>query len=110
MPQVFKLGSYWICFWTNEGKTLLANNNSYIPDRVLRNMMRIIEARSDEIVEKWENYFGEPNYYLYLENQWDGVWRRFPLQILLIKMRGILDLSQLRKLEPVPLDLWKKDE
>jgi len=71
MPQVFKLGSYWVYFWTNEGKplepihvhisqgsptehstkvwitsagkTLLANNNSHIPERLLRNMMRIIE-------------------------------------------------------------------
>lgn len=72
MPQVFKLGSYWVYFWTNEGKpmepihvhisqgspsenatkvwitkagkTLLANNNSHIPVHILRNMMRIIEA------------------------------------------------------------------
>ena len=22
MPQVFKLGSYWVYFWTNEGKPL----------------------------------------------------------------------------------------
>ena len=64
MPQVFRLGSYWVYFWTNEnkplepvhvhiaegkptsnatkiwitraGKCLLCNNNSKIPDRVLR--------------------------------------------------------------------------
>lgn len=92
MPQIFKLGSYWVYFWTNEGKplepvhvhisqgcpsqnstkvwitsagkTLLANNNSHIPIRVLKNMMRIIEARSDEVIEKWKDYFGEPRYYL----------------------------------------------
>ena len=92
MPQVFKLGSYWVYFWTNEGKplepilvhisqgsptehstkvqitsagkTLLANNNSHIPERLLRNMMRIIEARSDEIVNKWTDYFGEPQYFI----------------------------------------------
>ena len=22
MPQVFKVGSYWVFFWTNEGKPL----------------------------------------------------------------------------------------
>ena len=92
MPQVFKLGSYWVYFWTNEGKplepihvhisqgspteystkvwitsagkSLLANNNSHIPDRLLRNMMRIIEARSDEIIKKWTDYFGEPQYFI----------------------------------------------
>ena len=64
MPQVFKIGSYWIYFWTNEneplepvhvhisegkpvpnatkvwitaaGKTLLANNNSKISGKTLR--------------------------------------------------------------------------
>ena len=73
MPQVFKIGSYWVYFWANEGKplepvhvhvsegkptenatkiwvtssgkTYLCNNNSHIPDRVLRNIMRITEAR-----------------------------------------------------------------
>lgn len=61
MPQVFKIGSYWVYFWTNEGDplepvhvhvsegrpvenatkiwitrsgdTLLANNNSKIPQK-----------------------------------------------------------------------------
>ena len=80
MPQVFKIGSYWVYFWTNEnrplepvhvhisegkpvqnatkvwitssGKTLLANNNSNIPAVTLRNIMRILETRSDEIISK----------------------------------------------------------
>ena len=92
MPQVFKIGSYWVYFWTNEGrllepihvhiskgqpsehatkvwitsagKTLLANNNSHIPDRVLRNIQRILEARSEEIIQKWTDYFGAPEYYV----------------------------------------------
>ena len=66
MPQVFKVGSYWVYFWANEneplepvhvhiaegapiangtkiwitkaGKCLLCNNASKIPDRVLRNI------------------------------------------------------------------------
>lgn len=91
MPQIFKLGSYWVYFWTNEnnplepihvhiaqghpqenatkvwitksGKCLLCNNNSRIPERILRNMMRIIEARSAEIIEKWQRYFNEIRYY-----------------------------------------------
>ena len=91
MPQVFKIGSYWVYFWTNEnkpiepvhvhisegkpkqnatkvwitsaGKTLLANNNSNIPDVTLRNIMRILETRSEEIVFKWTKYFGEAKYY-----------------------------------------------
>ena len=91
MPQVFKIGSYWVYFWTNEnkpiepvhvhisegkptqnatkvwitsaGKTLLANNNSNIPDVTLRNIMRILETRSEEIISKWTKYFGEAKYY-----------------------------------------------
>ena len=91
MPQVFKIGSYWVYFWSNEGdplepihvhvaegspvinatkiwitsagKTLLANNNSNIPAVTLRNIMRIIESRSGEVVEKWMAYFGQGRYY-----------------------------------------------
>ena len=91
MPQVFKLGSYWVYFWTNEGrplepvhvhisqgkptsnatkvwitkagKCLLCNNNSQIPSRNLRNMMRIIEARSSEVLQEWLKYFKEITYY-----------------------------------------------
>ncbi|MCD7957575.1 MAG: DUF4160 domain-containing protein [Lachnospiraceae bacterium] len=91
MPQVFKLGSYWVYFWTNEnkplepvhvhvskgspvehgtkiwitqsGKCYLCNNNSKIPPHTLRNIMRMIEARSDEIRQKWLDYFGEIRYF-----------------------------------------------
>ncbi len=91
MPQVFKLGSYWVYFWTNEGKPLepihvhvaqgsptsngtkiwitksgkcfLCNNNAKIPQKTLKNIMRIIEARSAEIIGKWYSYFGEIQYY-----------------------------------------------
>ena len=69
MPQVFKVGPYWIFFWSNEGspvepvhfhiaeggptanatkvwvtsagKCSLANNNSNIPERALRNVIRV---------------------------------------------------------------------
>lgn len=91
MPQVFKIGSYWVYFWSNEGeprepihvhisqgspqanatkvwitkagKCLLANNNSDIPNVALRNIMRIIEARSTEVVNKWYSFYGEIEYY-----------------------------------------------
>lgn len=39
----------WI---TKAGKYLLCNNVSKIPDPVLRNIMRISEARSSEVVEE----------------------------------------------------------
>lgn len=91
MPQIFKIGSYWVYFWTNEtepvepihvhvsqgkpaantakiwitrtGKTYLCNNNSMIPAHTLRNIMRMIEARSSEVIQKWCDYFGEIDYY-----------------------------------------------
>ena len=91
MPQVFKIGSYVIYFWANEnmpleavhvhvsegvpqenatkiwitkaGKCLLCNNNSQIPFKVLRNIMSVIEARNDEIIKKWQGFFGEIKYY-----------------------------------------------
>ena len=91
MPQVFKIGSYWVYFWSNEneplepvhvhvaegrpkpngtkiwitqaGKCLIENNNSQIQERVLLNIARIIEARSCEVIEKWKNFFGVVRYY-----------------------------------------------
>ncbi len=80
MPQVFKIGSYWVYFWSNEsdplepvhvhvaegapssnatkiwitasGHCYLCHNNSRIPTKTLRNIMMIIEARSGEIISK----------------------------------------------------------
>lgn len=91
MPQVFKIGSYWVYFWSNEsdplepvhvhvcqgapragatkvwitqaGKCYLCHNNSMIPNHILRNIMKIIEARSEEVIEKWVGYFGTIRYY-----------------------------------------------
>lgn len=91
MPQVFKVGSYWVYFWANEndplepihvhvsmgsptgnstkiwitraGKCLLCNNNSQIPNRTLGNIMAVIEARSGEVIYKWHNFFGSITYY-----------------------------------------------
>lgn len=91
MPQVFKIGSYWVYFWSNEGRPLepvhvhvaegspvanatkiwitrmgkayLCNNASQIPMPVLKNIMRIIEARSGEIIAKWFSYFEETTFF-----------------------------------------------
>ena len=91
MPQIFRIGAYWVYFWTNEslplepvhvhvaqgspvenatkiwitrrGKCLLCHNRSRIPTHTLRNIMAIIEARSDEVVQKWHAYFGEARYF-----------------------------------------------
>lgn len=91
MPQLFRVGSYIVYFWINEsnplepvhvhiaqvrpqpdatkiwitrsGKCLLQNNNSRIPDRELRYMIKIIEVRSASIIEKWIDTFHEITYY-----------------------------------------------
>ncbi|MCL2204176.1 MAG: DUF4160 domain-containing protein [Defluviitaleaceae bacterium] len=91
MPQVFKVGPYVIYFWANEGKPLepvhvhvsqgvpsenatkiwitkrkrclLCHNRSKIPPKILKNIMEIIEARSQDIVAKWQNFFSETDYY-----------------------------------------------
>lgn len=91
MPQVFKIGAYWVYFWANEGKPMepihvhisegsptqnatkiwitsagkciIENNKSNIPCTALRNITRIIEARSDEVKKKWLDFFGEISFY-----------------------------------------------
>lgn len=91
MPQVFKFGSYYIYFWSNEskplepihvhvsksnpsenatkvwitksGKCFICHNKSKIPEKTLKNIMRMIEARNSDVINKWYNYFGEISYY-----------------------------------------------
>lgn len=91
MPQIFKIGSYLIYFWSNEskplepihvhvsegvpsenatkiwitqkGRCLLYHNRSNIPSRKLKIIMSVIEARNQDIVEKWYSYFGQIEYY-----------------------------------------------
>lgn len=91
MPQIFRIGSYWVYFWSNEndplepihvhvsqgspgsnatkiwithaGKCFLCHNNSNIPNKTLHNIMRIIEARNTEVIQKWLSYFGSIQYY-----------------------------------------------
>jgi len=91
MPQIFKVGAYLVFIWVNEGdplepihvhisekrpqknstkvwitssgKCLLANNESKIPQTALTGIMRIIETRTSEIIEKWKELFGEISFY-----------------------------------------------
>ena len=82
MPRIFRIGSYWVYFWTNENEplepvhvhisegkprensSLVANNNSQIPSHTLRNIVRILEARSEEITNAWTDYFGEIHFFI----------------------------------------------
>ncbi len=91
MPQLFKIGSYTIYFWSNEneplepihvhiaegratanatkiwitssGKALLCNNKSHISQKILKKMLRFIEANSSVIIEKWIEQFNEIRYF-----------------------------------------------
>lgn len=92
MPQIFRIGPYIVYFWSNEGiplepihvhiaqgrasgnatkiwitstgKALICNNNSKIPERVLKGIVRMIEANSAEIIQKWNSQFGETKYFI----------------------------------------------
>ena len=90
MPQIFKVGAYTVFFWSNEsnplepihvhvaeranqnatkiwitatGKCYLCHNKSRIPERMLRDLMRVIEARSEEVKSRWVDFFGEISYF-----------------------------------------------
>lgn len=91
MPQLFRMGSYIIYFWSNEnlppepvhvhiaervpskngtkvwithdGGALLCNNNSRISRRVLNLLLRAIEANSQMITQKWLEHFETIRFY-----------------------------------------------
>lgn len=91
MPQIFRIGSYIVYFWPNEndplepvhvhiaegkatanatkvwisssGKALLCNNASRIPQKKLQSFMRVIEANSKKIIDKWYLQFHEIRYF-----------------------------------------------
>ena len=91
MPQVFKIAGYTVYFWVNEnnplepvhvhiakgvpspnatkiwitksGKCLLCHNNSKIPDKQLRIIMQIIEARNKSVIDLWYSTFREIRFY-----------------------------------------------
>ena len=91
MPQILRIGPYIVYFWSNEnnplepvhvhiaegkatanatklwitstGKVILCNNNSKISEKILRKMMRLIEANTARIVEEWIDHFGEVSFF-----------------------------------------------
>ena len=91
MPQLLRVGPYISYLWSNEnnplepihvhiaegkpsanatklwitstGKVILCNNNSRIPEKVLRNLIKVVEANSKEIIDAWLEHFGELRYY-----------------------------------------------
>jgi hypothetical protein len=91
MPQLYRIGSYILYFWSNEsdplepvhihiaeglatangtkiwitstGHAILSHNRAHIPEPVLRRLIRFVEANNKEIVEKWQEHFGELRFY-----------------------------------------------
>lgn len=94
MPQVFKFGPYTVYFWSNEGnpqepihvhvsigepdanglKIWITENGHCFPDnprgnrqiskKALKDILPVIEAESDYIVEKWFDHFGSGTFKL----------------------------------------------
>lgn len=91
MPQIIRFEKFRIYFWSDEGeplepihvhasegvpngnstkiwitrngRTLIEHNKSKIPDHKLRTICDLIEARSFEIIAKWQEYFGQISFY-----------------------------------------------
>lgn len=91
MPQILRIGPYSIYFWSNEGnplepvhvhisegrananatklwitsagRAILCNNNSRISETMLKRLMRIVEANSQDIILEWKKHFGAITYY-----------------------------------------------
>jgi hypothetical protein len=91
MPKFMELFGYQIFFWSNEGRPTeplhvhisknphanatkvwinedgsceLESNSDKIPMKDLKRIMKTIEIYSDDIANKWKEYFGEePTYH-----------------------------------------------
>ena len=91
MPQLFRIGGYKIYFWKNENQPLepvhvhiskgkpsanatkvwltadggckLCHNRSRIPQNFLHNIINLIADNSSNILDKWEETFGEVKFY-----------------------------------------------
>lgn len=91
IPDISELFGYRIFFWSDEGKPLepvhvhinkgkpsvnstkywirkdgslmQANNNSHIPDKDLKRIEGFIEMYAFDIINRWEQYFGEEAVY-----------------------------------------------
>lgn len=46
-----------------QAAVISCHNNSQIPERTLSNLMKVIEARSTEVLQKWQAHFGEMKFY-----------------------------------------------
>ena len=89
MPQVFKIWGYTVYFWANEGKPTeplhvhiskgvptengtkiwitstgkcICPKKTSIPQITLNRIIKVIEARSEYIKQKWLEQFGEITY------------------------------------------------
>ena len=89
MPKLFKIGSYSIYFWSNEGnepvhvhvsqgsqtanatkiwltsdgKAIECHNHSKIPQHLLNDIIDFIESQWTDIIKAWKKYFGEVKFY-----------------------------------------------
>lgn len=89
MPVFFRFSSYVVFFWTHEndepihfhiaegasvanstkiwilsdGSFLLANNNSKIPERVLRRIFRVMADNVDDYIRQWSIVHGAVRFY-----------------------------------------------
>lgn len=91
MPQIFRIGSYIVYIWSDEGlpaepvhvhisegrpssnatkiwitrkhRCIVANNNSRIPAHILNDILSLIELRADFICLKWQEHFNGISFY-----------------------------------------------
>lgn len=91
MPNLFQISEYSVFFWTNEGlpleplhvhvaqgrpsggatkiwitsdgKCIISNNNSRIPEKMLNKIIKTIEANAEDIKSQWLMIFGEVRFY-----------------------------------------------
>lgn len=91
MPQIFRIGSYIVCIWSDEGlpvepihvhvsqgkpsanstkiwitksqKCIVANNKSKISPHVLSDIIDLIELRAPFIVQIWKEHFGDVKFF-----------------------------------------------
>lgn len=89
MPNILRIGSYYVYFWMNEnaepvhvhvnkghpsenatkiwltksGGCILANNNSKIPQPKLNKLLEVIADNHFLICRKWHDIFGEAKFY-----------------------------------------------
>ena len=91
MLQILRIGPYSIYFWSNEGdplepvhvhisegratptatkfcitstgKVIVCNNNSRIPEQILKRLIRVVEANSSEIINEWRECFEDVRFF-----------------------------------------------